>query len=177
MSYKHCPKCGIFAYINDPEETVCSSCQSKSSSSKVENVIVTRSDIHPNDSKEESDDNAIVIDLLAAELKKDINYLMELGIKLDKGKLTAETGGLIGAGASAFTGHWLSALAIGGASLLAGGFTKSYHKIKIKEICLKWHNTLSNLDQQQLSTVMVGLQERYPLLFGRFQNLLQALNE
>ncbi len=171
---KKCSQCDKF--IND-EETKCASCKSKSSSSKVENVLVTRSDVQPDVTNEEYIDSAIVIDLLAVELKKDINSLMELGIKLDKGKLAAETGGLIGAGASAFTGHWLSALAIGGASLLAGGFTKSYHRIKIKEVCLKWHNTLSSMDQEQLSIVMAGLYERYPVLFGRFQGLFQAAKE
>ena len=169
MPFKKCSQCGTFI---SGWEAKCTSCKSKSSLPKVENVLVTRSANQLDDTNEESIDNAI--DLLAAELKKDISSLMELGIKLDKGKLAAETGGLIGAGASVFTGHWLSALVIGGASLLAGGFTKSYHRIKIKEVCLKWHNTLSSMDQEQLSIVMAGLQKKYPVLFGQFQNLLQA---
>ena len=46
---------------------------------------------------------------LADELKRDISYIMGLGIKLEKGKMVAQTGGAGLAGYEAFTGHWLTA--------------------------------------------------------------------
>lgn len=118
-----------------------------------------------------------LIDFVAAELKKDINYLMELGIKLDKGKLAAETGGLVGTGASAFTGHWLAALVIGGGSLLIGGLTSAYKRIKLREVQQKWFEMFSEMNEEQLEYLAAGLQRKYPLLVGKFQNLLQAGQE
>jgi hypothetical protein len=114
------------------------------------------------------------IDFVAAELKKDINYLVGLGIKLDKGKLTARTGGAAWAGYEAFTGDWLSALVIGGISLLVGGLTNGYKRIKLMKMKQKWMDGLSGLNQEQLNYLAAGLQRKYPLLLGQFQNLLQA---
>lgn len=115
-----------------------------------------------------------LIDFVAAELKKDINYLVGLGIKLDKGKLTARTGGAAWAGYEAFTGDWLSALVIGGVSLLVGGLTNGYKRIKLMEMKQKWWDRFSGLNQEQLDYLAAGLQRKYPLLLGQFQNLLQA---
>ena len=114
------------------------------------------------------------IESVASALKKDIDYLAGLGIKLDKGKLAARTGGTAWAGYEAFTGDWLSALVIGGISLLLGGLTDGYKRIKVQEIQQKWSRWLSELNQVQVRCLMTTLQDRYPLLLCQFQNLLQA---
>ena len=115
-----------------------------------------------------------LIDFLAVELRKDINYLAELGIKLDKGQLGAKTGGMAWAGYEAFTGDWLSALIIGGISLLSGGITNAYKRIKLNEMKQKWMDRFSELNGEQLAYLVKGLQRKYPVLLSRFQNLLQA---
>jgi len=119
-------------------------------------------------------DNDSLIDFVAAELKKDINSLIELGIKLDKGALVTKTGGAAWAGYEAFTGEWLSALVIGGISLLVGGLTNGYKRIKLMEMKQKWMDRFSELNEEQLEYLVAGLRKKYPVLLGRFQNLLQA---
>lgn len=117
-------------------------------------------------------DRAIAVELIADQLKKDVNYLISLGIKLDKGALAAKTGGLGWAGYEAFTGDWLSALVIGGISLLAGSVTNGYKKIKLQEIKQKWLNIFSDLNEEQLSYLMTTLQRKYPMLLPQVQHLL-----
>lgn len=119
-------------------------------------------------------DSEYLIDFVAAELKRDMTYLAELGIKLDKGQLAAKTGGVAWAGYEAFTGDWLSALVVGGISLLVGGLTNGYKRIKVMEMQQKWKDRLSDLNQDQLEYLAEGLQRKHPLLMRRFQNLLQA---
>jgi len=114
------------------------------------------------------------IDIVAAELKKDISSLMELGIKLDKGSLAAKTGGAGLAGYEALSGDWLSALVIGGISLLVGGLTTGYKHIKLMEMKKKWWDIFSGLSQEQLVSLGAGLRHKYPMLMGQLQNLLQA---
>jgi len=122
---------------------------------------------------QESHDDYLV-DFVATELKKDIKSLTKLGIKLDKGHLAAKTGGVAWAGYEAFTGNWLSALIVGGISLLVGGLTNGYKRIKAMEMQQKWKDRLSDLNQDQLEYLAAGLQRKYPLLMRRFQNLLRA---
>ena len=114
------------------------------------------------------------IDSVAAALKKDIDYLMEMGIELDKQTLSGHTVGAAWGGYEAFTGDWLSALVIGGISLLCGSFANAEKRIKVQEMQQKWFRWLSNLNQVQLRYLTAALQERYPLLLCQFQNLLQA---
>ncbi|HUV62710.1 MAG TPA: hypothetical protein VMW24_02370 [Sedimentisphaerales bacterium] len=111
---------------------------------------------------------------MAAELSKDINSLIRLGIKLDTGQLAAKTGGVAWAGYEAFTGDWLSALVIGGISLLVGGLTNGYKRIQLMKMKQRWMERFSNLSQDQLDYLVVGLRKRYPLLLGSLQNVLQA---
>lgn len=125
-------------------------------------------------SKEPKDGDNYLIDFVAAELKRDLKYLSELGIKLDKGQLAAKTGGVAWAGYEAFTGDWLSALVVGGISLLVGGLTNNYKRIKLMEIKEKWKERLSELNNEQLKYLAEGLEQKYPLVLKRFQNLLQA---
>jgi hypothetical protein len=125
-------------------------------------------------SKEQNDEGNYLIDFVAAELKRDLKHLSELGIKLDKGQLAAKTGGVAWAGYEAFTGDWLSALVVGGISLLVGGLTNSYKRIKIMEIQERWKERLSELNSEQLKYLAEGLERKYPLVLRRFQNLLQA---
>lgn len=125
-------------------------------------------------SKEQKDEDNYLIDFVAAELKRDLKYLSELGIKLDKGQLAAKTGGVAWAGYEAFMGDWLSALVVGGISLLVGGLTNNYKRIKLIEIQEKWKERLSELDSEQLRYLAEGLERKYPLVLRRFQNLLQA---
>ena len=122
----------------------------------------------------EPSDGEYLIDFVAAELKRDMTYLSELGIKLDKGQLAAKTGGVAWAGYEAFTGDWLSALVVGGISLLVGGLTNGYKRIKVVEMQQKWKDRLSDLNQDQLEYLAEGLQRKHPLLMRRFQNILQA---
>ena len=141
-------------------------------SQKVESVLSRFSSQLPALRQAKSED--YFIESVAGALKKDIDYLVGLGIKLDKGKLAARTGGTAWAGYEAFTGDWLSALVIGGISLLLGGLTDGYKRIKVQEIQQKWSRWLSELNQVQVRCLMTTLQDRYPLLLCQFQNLLQA---
>lgn len=140
----------------------------------VEPVPVEAVPVKQMPSAQQDSGNDYLIDFVAVELKKDINYLTELGIKLDKGQLGAKTGGMAWAGYEAFTGDWLSALIIGGISLLSGGITNAYKRIKLNEMKQKWMDRFSELNEEQLAYLVVGLQRKYPVLLGRFQNLLQA---
>jgi DNA-directed RNA polymerase subunit RPC12/RpoP len=115
-----------------------------------------------------------LVDFIAAELRRDIEYLTSLGIKLDKGTLAAKTGGTAWAGYEAFTGDWLSALVIGGVSLLSGAIAGGYKRIKLNEVRQKWLIRLSDLNEQQLRCLATGLQQKYPLLFHGFQRLLEG---
>jgi hypothetical protein len=116
--------------------------------------------------------NDYLIDVVAAELKRDINYLLELGIKLDKSKLAAKTGGVAWAGYEAFTGDWLSALVVGGISMLSGALTNAYKRIKLNEMRKKWMDRFSELNQEQLAYLATELHRKYPLLLRRLQNFL-----
>ncbi len=119
-------------------------------------------------------DFATVAELLADELKRDVSYIMGLGIKLDKGKLAAKTGGLGWAGYEAFTGDWLTALLAGGLSLLAGGLTDTYNRIKIQEMRKKWFEILGSYSEAELSCLMGTVRRKYPLLLAQVQGLLQS---
>jgi len=114
------------------------------------------------------------IDFVGAELKKDIDYLVGLGIKLEKGKLAAKTGGVGWAGYEAFTGHWLSAIVVGGISLFVGGLTDGYKRIQLMKIKQKWMERFSDLSEEQLAYLAEGLQRKYPLLLRGLQNMLEA---
>jgi len=167
---KRCSECGR---IIDTEQTVCESCSAKHNSAN--NALAPQQLT----SQRVTDNQWLdqFVDLVAVDLKKDINYLFELGIKLDKGKLAARTGGAAWTGYEAFTGDWLSALVIGGISLLAGSLTDGYKRIKLMEMKQKWMNRFSELNREQLEYLVSGLQHKYPLLLGQLQNLLQAGQE
>jgi hypothetical protein len=168
MSQK-CPKCGKFV---GKGQTVCDSCKNKYIDTCNALVSLPRNVRKKTDDQNFDDD--YLIDFVAVELKKDISFLMSLGIKLEKGALAAKTGGTAWAGYEAFTGDWLSALVIGGLSFLAVHFTKSYNRIKLMEMKKKWMDKLSGLSQEELNYLSEGLQRKYPLLLGSFQNLLKA---
>ena len=166
---ERCPECGKFIRA---DQSICDSCAAKYS--RDNNALVSQPHtIRRKTDNQYFDDNPI-IDLVAAELKKDISYLLDLDIKLDKGALAAKTGGTAWAGYEAFTGDWLSALVIGGVSLLAGGLTGGYKRIKLMEMKKKWIERLSDLNQEELVYLGAGLQREYPLLHKQFQYLLQA---
>lgn len=167
-----CPECGKFKRA---DKRFCDPCTAKYN--RDYNALVPRTHTIQKDTVNQYYDDDHSIDFIAVELKKDISYLIELGIKLDKGALAAKTGGLGWAGYEAFTGDWLSALIVGGISLLAGGLTNSYKRIKLMEMKQKWMDRLSDLNSDQLKYLMAGLQSKYPLLLLRFQSLLQAGQE
>lgn len=164
-----CHDCGKFV---GEGQTVCESCKDKHTDTY--HALVSRPRTCQRTLENQGFDGDHFIDIIAVELKKDINSLIELGIKLDKGTLAAQTGGAAWAGFEAVSGDWLSALVIGGASLLVGGLKNSYKHIKLVEMKQKWIDRLSDLDEEQLEYLMIGLQRRYPLLRLRFQNLLQT---
>ena len=172
MSSKRCRECG---YLVDAEKDVCEFCAAKDDGTYNTLMPQPHATQRVIDNQWFGDDS--FVDCVAVELKKDINYLMELGIKLEKGTLAAKTGGTAWAGYEAFTGDWLSALVVGGISLLAGCLTSGYKRIKVMEIQQKWMNQLSGLSQEQLDYLAVELGRKYPLLLRGFQNLLQAGQE
>ncbi|OHB62200.1 MAG: hypothetical protein A2167_01860 [Planctomycetes bacterium RBG_13_46_10] len=164
-----CCKCGGFVQT---DQTICDSCAAKYTDAH--DALASQPFPSQITIGNQSFDGDQFIDCVAVELKKDINYLYDLGIKLDKGEMIAKTGGLAWSGYEAFNGDLLSALIIGGISLLAGGLTNSYKRIKLIEMKQKWMNLLSELNQEQLGYLWARLQSKYPLLLGQFQNLLQA---
>lgn len=168
MPSKKCRECGRFI---SADEIVCNDCADKGG--QISKAFVTRANTRPRDIYAPEYDDGI-IDIYAVQLKKDIDYLMSLGIKLEKGKLATHTGGAVWAGYEAFTGDWLSALVVGGISLLAGPLTNSYKRIKLMEMKQKWMNVLSTLSHEELDYLAAGLAHKYPLLLSGFQNLLQA---
>jgi len=105
---------------------------------------------------------------------RDIEYLTSLGISLDKGPLATKTGGTALAGYEAFTGDWLSALVVGGISLLSGAIVGGYKRIKLIEARQKWIQLLAGMDPSQLAYLTLGLSQRYPLLLTGLQHLLTA---
>jgi len=167
-----CPECGKFV---GKGQTVCESCKDKYTDTY--HALVSRPRTVRKKTDNQNFDDDYLIDFVAVELKKDISFLMGLGIKLEKGALAAKTGGTAWAGYEAFTGDWLSALVIGGLSFLAGHFTNSYKRIKLMEMKKKWMDKLSGLSQEELNYLSAGLQRKYPLLLSSFQNLLQAGQE
>lgn len=115
-----------------------------------------------------------IAELLSDELKEDVSEIMSLGIKLEKGKLATKAGGLGWAGYEVLTGDWLTALFAGGMSLIAGGLTDAYGRIKLLEMRQKWFEILSSLDEVQLSCLMATIQQKYPLLLPQIKGLLQT---
>jgi len=115
-----------------------------------------------------------VVDFVAADLKRDVNYLLGLGIKLDKGELAAKTGGIAWAGFEVFTGDLLSALVIGGIAMLSGSLTNCYKRIEVGKVKQKWIDRLSDMSQNEVAHLEVGLRRKYPMLMRSYQNLLQA---
>jgi hypothetical protein len=115
-----------------------------------------------------------IAELLSDELKEDISNMLSLGINLEKGKLATKAGGLGWAGYEVFTGDWLTALLAGGLSLIAGGLSDTYGRIKLQEMRLKWFEILNTLNEVQLSCLMATIQQKYPLLLPQIQGLLQA---
>lgn len=116
---------------------------------------------------------AVIAESLADELKRDVAHIIDLGIKLDKGKLAARTGGLGWAGFEAFSGDWLSALLVGGLSVVAGGLTDAYAKIKLQEMRAKWFEILSSYGEAELGCLMATVRRKYPLLLPQVRGLLQ----
>jgi hypothetical protein len=166
---ERCPECGKF---KREDQSVCDSCAAKYT--RDYNALVSRPDTIQKKTDSQYFEENQIIDSVAVELKKDISYLIDLGIKLDKGTLVAKTGGAAWAGYEVLGGDWLSALLIGGFTLLVGGLTNSYKRIKVTEMQQKWMDRLSDLNQDQLEYLAAGLQRKYPVLMRRFQNLLQA---
>ncbi|MGB2808477.1 MAG: hypothetical protein WBC22_12100 [Sedimentisphaerales bacterium] len=174
-----CPFCRKIISIeglhpNPDAQYVCPYCSKKLGRLRVifeanELAPVCHTRLEPQDSHDD-----YFVDFIATELKKDINSLIELGIKLDKGQLAAKTGGVAWAGYEAFTGDWLSALVVGGISMLAGGLTNGYKRIKLMQMKQKWTDHLSDLSQDQLNYLVAGLENKYPMLLRSFQGLLQA---
>ena len=115
-----------------------------------------------------------VVDFVAADLKRDVNYLLGLGIKLDKGELVAKTGGMAWAGFEVFTGDLFSALVIGGIAMLSGNLTNCYKRIELGKVKQKWVDRFSNMNQEEIAYLEAGLRRRYPMLMRSYQNLLQA---
>jgi len=158
-----CPFCKTDTFVDEPEfeaEYICPHCGKQFG--KVYSLAKRDTDF------------SSAAELIASQLKKDVNCLISLGIKLDKGALAAKTGGLGWAGYEAFTGDWLSALIVGGVSLLAGTITDGYKRIKLQEVKQRWLNILSDLNEGQLSCLMATLERKYPLLLPQVRRLLQA---
>jgi len=114
------------------------------------------------------------VDFIAADLKRDISHLLDLGIKLDKGELVAKTGGVAWAGFEVFTGDLFSALVIGGIAMLSGGLTSCYKRFEVGKVRKKWIDRLSDMSEDDLAYLEAGLQRKYPMLMHGFQNLLEA---
>jgi len=115
-----------------------------------------------------------VVDFVAADLKRDVNYLLGLGIKLDKGELVAKTGGMAWAGFEVFTGDLFSALVIGGIAMLSGSLTNCYKRIEVGKVKQRWIDRLSGMSQDDIADLEAGLRRKYPVLMRSYQNLLQA---
>lgn len=116
----------------------------------------------------------LFIDLVAAHLMRDIESLTNLGIKWDKGTLAVKTGGAALAGCEAFTGDWLSALVIGGISLLSGAIAGGYKRVRLAEVRQRWMQLLAGMNAEQLAYLGTGLSQKYPFLLNSLQQLLAA---
>jgi hypothetical protein len=114
------------------------------------------------------------VDFVAADLKRDISHLLDVGIKLDKGELAAKTGGVAWAGFEAVTGDLLSALVIGGIAMLSGNLTNCYKRFEVGKVRKKWIDRLSDMSEDDLAYLEAGLRRKYPALLRSYQNLLQA---
>lgn len=157
-----CPFCNEHVYVEQPKsnaEYVCPHCGVKFT--KVYSLANPGTKFNT------------IAEFLSDELKEDVSYIMSLGIKLEKGKLATKAGGLGWAGYEVFTGNWLTALLAGGLTLLAGGLTDAYGRIKLQEMRQKWFEILSSLNEAQLSSLMVTIQQKYPLLLPQIRSLLQ----
>jgi hypothetical protein len=113
--------------------------------------------------KRESD-LPIAAKLMTIEFRKDIDKLLNLGIKIDKGALVTKAGGILGAGATACSGHWIAALVIGVASLFADTIGDSYKKIKLREFQLKWLSILNQLNNNQRTAFLSMLEVDCPMI-------------
>lgn len=157
-----CPFCGGLVVVNEPAADaryVCPHCGVEFT--KVYSLATKDTDF------------ATIAELLADELKRDVSYIMDLGIKLEKGKLATKTGGAGWAGYEVFTGDWLTALLAGGLALAAGGLANAYGRIKVQEMRQKWFEILSSFNEAELSCLMTTIRRKYPLLLPQVQGLLQ----
>jgi hypothetical protein len=161
--YVQCPFCDRDVYVDQPRINgayICPHCGVKFTN--VYSLVKPETEF------------STIAGFLADELKEDISNILSLGIKLEKGKLASKAGGLGWAGYEVFTGDWLTALLAGGLSLIAGGLTDTYGRIKLQEMRLKWFEILNGLTEVDLSCLMAMIQQKYPLLLSQVKGLLQA---
>jgi hypothetical protein len=117
--------------------------------------------------KENDPEREICIELIAADLQKDLGNLARLNQTLARGASIAGTGGLALAGYEAFAGNWLVTLLAGILFLLAGAWANHHKSLRAARIRQKWINRFSRLDTDQLSTFRSELDAKHPLLLTR----------
>lgn len=148
-----CPYCNGSLYTDEPQfdgEYYCPHC--KGAIEKIYTLVKKDSDL------------PIAARLMTIEFRKDIDKLLSLGIKIDKGALVTKAGGILVAGATACSGHWIAALAIGVASLFANTIGDSYKKIKLREFQLKWFSILNQLNNNQRTAFLSMLEVDCPMI-------------
>ena len=149
-----CTSCRRLFYVNSIEfetEVTCPYC----------NVLWRNSTLMKEEFK-----LCFAVKVMAVEFRKDIENLLNMGIKIDKGALVAKSGGALGTVATACSGHWLAAVAIGVVSLFTDSIGSSYKKIKLREFQLKWLKIVNQLNDEQRTVFAMALEVECPLIKG-----------
>jgi hypothetical protein len=109
---------------------------------------------------------------LVQEFCNDCTELQKLGINIKEGSLVAKVGGLAGAGAAAYYGHPLLAVALAVAGWGVQDLANDYAQTRLGQVQLKWHNLFSSLGQRHLQFFAEEMQKRYPHLIPAVRAML-----
>jgi hypothetical protein len=114
----------------------------------------------------------LTADWIAIQLRQDIDQLLSLGIKMDKGAMVAQVGSMGAAGYAAFTGNWAAALVMLAISLFSSEITDEQKQVKLQECRQKWFRLLSNYNSEQLQLIQIVLNHKHPAVFAQCHVLL-----
>ena len=100
--------------------------------------------------------------VLADEFKTDIENLLSLGVKIDRGTEVAQVGGVAGAAGAYCFGHPVLAIIFGGLALIADSIAEKEKRIRALSVRDKWLGISYRLGREGTAQLAWEIQRRYP---------------
>jgi hypothetical protein len=104
------------------------------------------------------------LNLIAADLQKDIGDMTRLSRTIARGASIAGAGGLALVGYEAFMGDWLTTLTTGVLLLVAGGLANHHKSVRAARMRQKWTTRFSQLEASPFSAPISEMGEKRPQL-------------